>query len=161
MNAYLTNTPALHFLGLEHVLGQIIQDFMASMQRTGLSAAQIHALLYIFHADHCQVSDIAALGGSSPAAASQLVERLVQQGLVERLEDPHNRRIKQLRLTQKSLQWIHDALMSNRSLAALMDSLSPRQRRTVQAALGYLIKAGGQIHASHIRKVAHRAPNAQ
>jgi DNA-binding MarR family transcriptional regulator len=148
-------------LGLEHMLGQIIQDFMTSMQRSGLSGAQIHALLYIFHADDCQVSDIATLSASSPAAASQLVERLVQHGLVERLEDPRNRRVKKLHLTEKSLQWMHEAVISNRSLVALVDALTPAQRKTVQAALGYLAQASGKIHSSHKRKVEHHAPNAQ
>lgn len=131
-----------------------------SMHRTGLSGAQIHAVLYIFHTDGCQVSDIAVLSGSSPAAASQLVERLVQQGLVERIEDPHNRRIKRLRLTEKSLQWMQEAVTSNRSLAALMDALTPRQRKTVQTALGYLARASEQIRSSHGRKVEYHASNA-
>lgn len=124
-----------------------------SMHRTGLTGAQIHALLYIFHADDCQVSDIATLSGSSPAAASQLVERLVQQGLVERIEDPHNRRIKRLRLTEQSLRSMHEAVTSNRSLAELMDVLTPGQRKTVHTALGYLARASGQIRDSHKRKV--------
>ena len=148
-------------LGLEHLLGQVIQDFMRSMHRTGLSGAQIHALLYIFHAEDCRVSDIAVLSGSSPPAASQWVERLVQQGLVERVEDPRNRRIKKLRLTEKSLRWIEEAVASNRSLLALMNALTPRQRQTVQTALGYLAQASGQIHASINRKVEHYASNAQ
>lgn len=161
MKANLINLPPPEFHGLERLLGQIIQDFMASMHRTGLSGAQIHALLYIFHTEDCQVSDIATLGGSSPAAASQLVERLVQQGLVERLEDPHNRRIRNLRLTEKSLRWMHEAVSSNRSLASLMEVLSPRQRKTVRVAIGYLAQASGQIHSAHKRKVEYHAPNAQ
>ena len=92
--------------GLEFVLAHIIQDFMRFMQQTGLSRPQIHALLHIYHAGECRVSEIGALSNSSPAAASQLVERLVQQGLVERTEDPLNRRIKRLRLTAKSLKLI-------------------------------------------------------
>ena len=67
--------------GLEYLLGRVIQDFMQSMHETGLSRPQIHALLHIYHAGECRVSDVSALGDSSPAAASQLVDRLVQQGL--------------------------------------------------------------------------------
>ncbi len=149
--------PTLHTLGLEHFLGKMIQDFMLAMHRTGLSGPQIHALLYIFHNEECQVSDIARLSESSAAAASQLVERLVQQGLVERREDPENRRIKKLRLTEKSLRLIHEAVISNRSLADLIASLPAAHRRTVQAALGHLAEASRQLHSPHQRKVEHHA----
>ena len=80
--------------GLELFLAQIIQDFMRFMKQNGLSSPQINALMYIYHAGECQVSDIGALADASNAAASQLVERLVQQGLVDRREDPADRRTK-------------------------------------------------------------------
>src|SRR5512140_3914871 len=99
--------------GLELILARVIQDFMQFMHETGLSRPQIHALLHIFHAGECPISDIAALTQTSPAAASQLVERLVQQGLVERSEDPGNRRVKKLRLTDKSLKLLQQGISSN------------------------------------------------
>lgn len=148
---------------VEKLLGRLMQDFMLSMHRTGLSGPQIHALLYIFHAGECRVSELAMLSDSSAAAASQFVERLVQQGLVQRTEDPQNRRIKHVRLTEKSLKLIHEAVTTNRSLADLMAALSPSQRKTVHTALGYLAQVSQRIHsdpihASHTRKVEHHAP---
>lgn len=143
--------------GLEIVLVHIIQDFMHFMHQTGLSRPQIHALLHIFHAGECQVSDIGALSGATPAAASQLVERLVQQGLVERREDPKNRRIKKLRLTGKGLDLIHQGVASNRFLVDLINRLPARQRQVVHAAFGYLAQAGRQLHSSSGRKVEHHA----
>jgi DNA-binding MarR family transcriptional regulator len=155
-------TPPDH-VAIEQLLGRIIQDFMMSMHRTGLSGPQIHALLYIYHAGDCRVSELAMLSDSSAAAASQFVERLVQQGLVQRTEDPANRRIKNVRLAEKSLKLIHEAITSNRLLADLMAALSPSQRKTVHTALGYLAQAGqhvypSPIHPSHTRKVEHHAP---
>ncbi len=143
--------------GLEYVLAHIIQDFMHFMHQTGLSRPQIHALLHIFHAGECRVSEIAVLSGATPAAASQLVERLVQQGLVERSEDPHNRRIKQLRLTPRGLDLIHEGVASNRFLIDLMSRLAPRERQVVETAFGYLAQAGQQLHSSSGRKVEHHA----
>jgi DNA-binding MarR family transcriptional regulator len=146
--------------GLETVLAQIIQDFMQFLHRTGLSRPQIHALLYIYHAGQCPVSEIGDLTGSSPAAASQLVERLVQQGLVQRSEDPLNRRIKLLRLTPQSLELIHQGVTSNRFLADLMAALTPQQRKTVHTAFGYLAAAAQQIQSSHKRKATDHASHA-
>lgn len=142
---------------LEAILAHIIQDFMRFMHQTGLSRPQIHALLYIYHAGECQISEIGALTASSPAAASQLVERLVQQGLVRRSEDPQNRRIKKLRLTNKSLALVRQGMTSNRYLLDLLAALPPEERQTVHTALGYLVRASQHIYPSRKRQVENRA----
>ena len=142
---------------LEHVLAHVIEDFMQFMRQTGLSRPQIHALLHIYHADECPISEIGGLSDSSPAAASQLVERLVQQGLVLRTEDPDNRRAKRLRLTSKSLRLIDQGVASNRFLADLMARLPPKQRETVHAAFGYLAQASRRVQASNKRKAPRHA----
>jgi DNA-binding MarR family transcriptional regulator len=140
---------------VEYLLAHILQDFMQFMHETGLSRPQIHALLHIYHAGECQISEMSALSDSSPAAASQLVERLVQQGLVQRTEDAADRRIRKLRLTGKGLALISRGVAANRFLADLMAELTPRQRETVHAALGYLAHAGRQIQTLHDGKVKH------
>src|SRR3990170_8428143 len=111
-----------------------------------------YSILHIYHAGECQISEIGALSDSSPAAASQLVERLVQQGLVQRTEDPLNRRMKRLRLTDSSLRLINQGVASNRFLVDLMATLPAKQRETVQTAFGYLAQASRHIQASHRRK---------
>ncbi len=138
-----------HLEELGYVLTRIIQDFMQFMHQTGLSRPQIHALLYIYHAGECPISEISALTGASPAAASQLVERLLQQGLVQRTEDPQDRRIKNLRLTEKSLALINQGVTSNRFLTELMAALPAKQREAVHTAFGYLAQASRQVHSSH------------
>ena len=143
--------------GLETILAQLIQDFMHFMSQTGISRPQLHALLHIYHAGECQVSEIGALTASSPAAASQMVERLVQQGYVERTEDPHNRRVKKLRLTEKSLGLLHQGVTSNHYLRGLMAALTPEQREVVHTALGYLAQANRQIQSSQKRKAETHA----
>jgi DNA-binding MarR family transcriptional regulator len=140
--------------GLEYILARIIQDFMQLMRETGLSMPQIHALLHIYHSQdgECGLSEIGGLTESSKPAASQLVDRLVQQGLVERTEDPQDRRNKRLRLTKKSLELIQNGVTSNHFLVELMTSLPAKQRETVHAAFGYLAQAGQQIQSSHSQK---------
>jgi DNA-binding MarR family transcriptional regulator len=138
--------------GWEYLLAHIMQDFMHFMHPTGLSRPQIHALLHIYHAGECPVSEIGGLNDSSAPAASQLVDRLVQQGLVGRSEDPKDRRIRKLRLTRKGLGLIDQGLTANHLLSELMAALTPAQRETVHTALGYLAQASRQIQSSHERK---------
>ena len=130
---------------------------MQFMHETGLSRPQIHALLHIYHAGECRISEIGALSDSSAPAASQLVERLVQQGLVQRIEDPLNRRIKKVRLTGKSLKLIRQGVTSNRFLMDLITALSPKERETVHTAFGYLAQASRQFESSHKRKAEQHA----
>ncbi len=131
--------------GLELVLAHSIQDFMRSMKQHGLSTPQIHALMYIYHAGECQVSDIGALTDVSDAAASQLVERLVQQDLVERRENPANRRTKILRLSKKGKGLIRDSIPPHHFLMEVMTSLTPEQRETVQAAFTILAQTARRM----------------
>jgi MarR family transcriptional regulator, organic hydroperoxide resistance regulator len=140
--------------GLEYILAHIFQDFMQFMRQTGLSTPQITALLYIFHSPNgeCGLSEIGDLTDASKPAVSQLVERLVQRGLVERAEDPQDRRNTKLRLTDKSRKLIQDVITSNHFLMDLMTSLPAKQRETVHAAFGYLAQAGQQIQSSHTQK---------
>lgn len=142
---------------LEYILAHIIEDFMQFMHQTGLSRPQIHALLHIYHAGECQISEMGALTDSSPAAASQLVERLVQKGLVQRTEDPLNRRIKKVRLTDKSLRLIQQGVTSNRFLAELMATLPAHERQSIHTAFGYLAHASRHIRSSAQRKAKHDA----
>jgi DNA-binding MarR family transcriptional regulator len=134
---------------LERVLGRIIEEFLHYMHQTGLSRPQIHALLHIYHAGECQISEIGGLTDSTAPAASQLVDRLVQQGLLQRNEDPQDRRVKKLRLTDKGLELFHRGIISNQTLAGLMAALTPQQRETVHTAFRYLAEASHQLQASH------------
>lgn len=144
-------------VGLEVVLAHFIHEFMRFMKKQGLSSTQIHALMYIYHTGECQISDIGAIADASNAAASQLVERLVQQGLVERREDPANRRTKILNLTEKGKELIRDSILSNRSLIEIMASLTPVQRQAVQNTIELLAEAVRQIPASNQPKDGYHA----
>ena len=132
--------------GLEYLAGRVIQEFMGHMHASGLSMAQIHALMYVYHAGECPVAEIGALSEASAAAASQLVERLGQQG---RREDPQNRRIKQVRLSEQGRRLIREGMSGSHSLRELMEALPADHRQAVRTALGYLAAAGERIQAAH------------
>jgi len=75
---------------------------MARMaQQLGLTISEINTLYGLSVATTLNVSQIAKRTGLSKAAASQLIQRLVEEGLLERRESLHSRREKQISLTQK------------------------------------------------------------
>ena len=119
-----------------------LRGMMGSMKQDGLSMPQIYTLMYLYHEGEVRISDIGVLMDVSKAAASQLVERLVQQGLVERVADESDRRAKKIRLQPKSLRLIEKGLAVQRQLMGeLMSQLSTEQMATVQQAFMYLIAA--------------------
>jgi DNA-binding MarR family transcriptional regulator len=119
-----------------------LRGIMGSMKQDGLSMPQIYTLMYLYHEGEVRISDIGVLMDVGKAAASQLVDRLVQQGLVERVEDESDRRAKKIRLLPKSLALIEKGLeVQRQQMRSVLAYLSPDQQVVVQTAFMYLIDA--------------------
>ena len=126
----------------EFFMQRSLRGIMGSMKQDGLSMPQIYTLMYLYHEGEVRISDIGVLMDVGKAAASQLVERLAQQGLVERVEDENDRRAKKIRLLPKSLAMIEKGLkVQRRQMGELMGELSAEKMMVVQDAFGYLIEA--------------------
>src|SRR3970040_1572942 len=76
-----------------------VHEFIVAMKDSGLSLSQLTTLTRLHYRGACQVSGISDELGLTAAAASQIVDRLVGMGLIERAEDPEDRRGRQVRLT--------------------------------------------------------------
>jgi DNA-binding MarR family transcriptional regulator len=82
----------------------------------------------------------------SSAAASQLLERLVQQDLVIRTEDPDDRRVKRIELTGKGRRILEEGLRARQTwLKDLARSLTEEEKQTVQDAMSIMIAKIGQL----------------
>jgi DNA-binding MarR family transcriptional regulator len=68
-------------------------------EASGLTMGQIKALVVIYHQGSSTVSDLATGIGVALPTASEMVERLVERGLVVREADPDDRRRVRLTLT--------------------------------------------------------------
>jgi DNA-binding MarR family transcriptional regulator len=130
------------FQHFEFFMQSSMQGMLGSMKQSGLSMPQIYTLMYLYHTGEVRISDIAVLMEVGKAAASQLVERLVQQGLVERVEDEQDRRARKIRLLPKSLPFIEKGFEVHRQqMQRVFASLSPEKRAAVQTAFMYLMEA--------------------
>src|SRR5512147_710557 len=76
------------------------------MKARGLSTPQFSLLMQLHYKGTCGMSQISEQFGVTPAAASQLVDKLVQSGLIHREEDPQDRRAKSLNLKDKGKELI-------------------------------------------------------
>jgi DNA-binding MarR family transcriptional regulator len=119
-----------------------MRDFKRFMDRTGLSFSQINILMRLIHGGSTGVSEIGEQLGVTNAAASQAVDRLVQLGLIERTEDPEDRRAKRLALTQKGRALIEESVEArSKWIEGLTDALTPEQQNMIISALTLLTEA--------------------
>ena len=76
-----------------------LQDMMAYIHPKGISMAQMSVLYQLYYQGPCEVLAFTRAHSLSPAGASQLIERMVRQGWVERVDDLADRRVHHVHLT--------------------------------------------------------------
>jgi DNA-binding MarR family transcriptional regulator len=118
------------------------RDFKRFMDETGLSFSQLNVLMRLFHGSNSGVSEIGEQMGVTSAAASQAIDRLVLLDLIERTEDPKDRRAKRLALTPKGRTVIESGIEArSRWVEGLTDALTPEQQSMTISALTLLTEA--------------------
>ena len=109
---------------------------------TGLSMPQISILMQLHHKGPCGMSEVSNRFDISAAAASQLVEKLVHAGYLDRAEDPTDRRAKLLTLSAKGEELIQRGTEERYHwLDDLTSKLSTVEQTKVVEALDILTKA--------------------
>ena len=117
---------------------------------TGLSMPQFSILMQLFYRGNCGISEISERFEISSAAASQHVENLFQAGLIERDEDPRDRRAKQIQLSTKGRALIESGMNERYSwMDRLAETLEDRDRQKIAEALVILTEAARKLDPYH------------
>lgn len=120
---------------------------------TGLSMPQFGILMQLHYRGNCGVSDISGRFDITNAAASQLVDKLVQSGLIQREEDPHDRRAKLLNLTDKGRELIQRGTEERyRWIDELVGKLTPEQRVQISEALNIMTRAAQELESEPVQR---------
>ena len=118
---------------------------------TGLSMPQFSILMQLHHRGNCGLGDISERFDITNAAASQLVDKLVQSGLIQREEDPADRRAKLLNLTDKGNKLIQKGIERRyRWVDHLAGKLTAEERAKVDEAITILTEAANEMEAESI-----------
>jgi len=113
-----------------------MSGWMQYVKASGLSMPQFSILMRLHYRGGCGISNIGEHMDISAAAASQLVEKLVQAGLLERSEDPHDRRAKQVALSSKGEELIEQGIQERyRWVDGLAETLNPEEKSKITEAL--------------------------
>lgn len=114
----------------------------------GLSMPQFSILIQLHHRGAFSMSEVSERFEITPAAASQLVDKLVQNGFVLREEDPKDRRAKLLNLTDKGRDLVQRGTQERyRWVDALGEKLSAEERAKVSEALNIMTEAVKELEA--------------
>lgn len=123
-----------------------MRNFIHYSKESGLSMSQIGALFGVFHKGNRAVSDIGDDLGITKAAASQMLDRMVQQGLILRSEDPSDRRVKQIVLTGKGRKVLQEIIDVRQGwFLSLAAEFSESEKAQVVSALNILIQKANQL----------------
>jgi DNA-binding MarR family transcriptional regulator len=121
----------------------------------GLSMPQFGVLMQLHYRGNCGVSDIGDRFDITNAAASQLVDKLVQSKLIQREEDPHDRRAKLLNLTEKAKELMQRKVEERyRWVNQLAEKLTPEESAKVVDALNILTQAAQDLEAESAQPIA-------
>lgn len=124
------------------------------VKATGLSMPQFGILMNLHHQQTCSISNISGRMDITAAAASQLVDKLVQNGFLVRAEDPKDRRSKVLTLSDKGRKLTENGIDARLNwVNEIVASLTPDEYETVAAALGSLTRAANRLEVKPPVKV--------
>lgn len=113
---------------------------------TGLTMPQFSILMQLRHKDACGMSEISERFDISPAAASQLAEKLVQGGYLERDEDPNDRRAKLLRLSESGAKLVEEGIEERyKWMEELVSKLNAEERAKVVEAMNILTETAKKL----------------
>lgn len=108
----------------------------------GFSMPQFFLLMHIYQHEQCGISDLRERMDTSTAAVSQLVDKLVQAGLIERAEDPNDRRAKKVALTPQGKQLIEQGIEERyRWVEQLEANLTETEKDKISKALTLIVQA--------------------
>jgi DNA-binding MarR family transcriptional regulator len=131
---------------IEVFMGRSMHGFVRYSKERGLSMSQLGAMFHLYYEGGGGVKGLGDHLGVSSAAASQMLQRLVQQHLILRSEDPVDRRVKHLVLTERGIQTIQESIRSREEwMDELAKTLSADEKAQIMASLNILINKAQRL----------------
>jgi DNA-binding MarR family transcriptional regulator len=126
-----------------------MRDSARFVKASGFSMPQFFLLMQVHHREHCGISDLSENLEITNAATSQLVDKLVQARLLERAEDPHDRRARQVSLTLVGEAFIERAIAErSRWVDDLAATLNAVESQKVAEALAILTEVAKKLEVA-------------
>jgi DNA-binding MarR family transcriptional regulator len=114
--------------------------------RVDLTMPQLKALIFLTKHEGATSGQIASNLGVGLSTITGIVDRLAEQNLVTRREDPRDRRITRVLPTAEANELVNGLIQyRNEAVTAILSQLSPEQLDTVEVAFQYLLQAAAKL----------------
>ena len=121
---------------------QSLTDFFNYLKHTDLSLLQAYALTYLFFKGPIKISELCEHMMVSPGAGSQLVDRLEKLGMVVRIADPEDRRVRKIQVLDKGENFVKENFRFSQSwLSELPADINPEQASKIAEVLSMLMQS--------------------
>jgi DNA-binding MarR family transcriptional regulator len=137
---------------MEAAMHRSFHAFIRHNRESDLSLSQVNALFRLHHRGPGSVNDLAAHLGVTKAAVSQLLDPLLGAGLVQSSENPEDRRMKQIALTEEGRRTVEKAMNTRHAwLADLAQVLSEPEKAQLLPAIQLLTQRTREIEFDRCR----------
>jgi DNA-binding MarR family transcriptional regulator len=125
---------------MEIIMTRSMHDWTGYVKSSGLSMPQFRLLMQLYYqGTACGISQISDDMSITNPAASQLVDKLVHSGLLDRAEDPHDRRAKVVTISEKGRKFVKDGIEQRYLwINELTETLSAQEGKAIAEALTVL-----------------------
>ena len=121
-----------------------------------LTLALAQGLQFLFQHEACYVRDIAKGLSTTYSAASQLMDRLVKKGLASRQENERDRRLSEIRLTEKGRELVEQVRLHRvMGMSRILQRMSPDCRKLLIENMENFITAAIQDDKSALETCSH------
>jgi DNA-binding MarR family transcriptional regulator len=131
---------------VETTTHRTMRDQARYVKSLGFSMPQFFLLMRVYYKKQCGISHLSEHMDITAAAASQLVEKLVQAGYLERTEDPSDRRAKLLKLSPEGAKLVEEGMnQRHRWMEEVVRNLSSDEQKKIIEALEILNHAAQDV----------------
>jgi len=124
---------------------QSLTDFFNYLKHSELSLLQGYALTHLFFKGPIKISELREHMMVSLGAASQMVDRLEKLGMVERVADPEDRRVRKVVVLDKGKKFVQENFAFSQSwLSEIPATINPEQEEQITATLSILMQSFGK-----------------
>lgn len=131
---------------IELLMDRSMRGYIHYVREKGLRMSAIGALHHLKLGGCVRVSDLGEHLGVSNAATSQMLDRLVEEGMISRTEDPNDRRMKRITITDAGINILEEAVNARLNwLKDLEEILTEEEKEQLSAAMRLMIAKTQEI----------------
>lgn len=124
---------------------QSLTDFFNYLKQTDLSLLQAYALAHLVFKGPLKMSDLCEHMQVSPAAASQLSDRLEKLEMVVRISDPADRRVRKIVVLDKGKSFVQENFRFSQSwISEIPTDITPEQVSQITEVLSMLLQSSSK-----------------